>query len=68
MFHRKHISEKQRQVMNALYHVGMLRHPRGSLERLHKKGLVDGNRVNGWKLTTAGRDFVRWSFEGVGRG
>lgn len=33
--------------------------PRGSLERLAKKGLVTGGRKEGWKLTFAGRETVR---------
>ena len=28
--------------------------PRSSLERLHKKGLVSGNRKRGWTLTREG--------------
>ena len=33
--------------------------PRGSLERLAKKGLVTGDRKEGWELTPAGREIVR---------
>ena len=33
--------------------------PRGSLERLAKKGLVTGGRKEGWELTFTGREAVR---------
>jgi len=32
--------------------------PRSSLERLEKKGLVEGNRKDGWRLTDKGRLYV----------
>ena len=32
--------------------------PRGSLERLKKKGLVGGNKKSGWWLTDSGRAFL----------
>lgn len=32
--------------------------PRGSLERLAKKGLVGGSRKEGWTLTDAGREVL----------
>jgi len=32
--------------------------PRGSLERLRKKGLVVGNRKVGWALTAAGESYL----------
>lgn len=34
------------------------RRPRGSLERLAKKGLVEGDRRVGWKLTDKGRNYL----------
>lgn len=33
---------------------GRQRYPRGSLERLAKKGLVEGDRRRGWALTRRG--------------
>mgnify|MGYP003627208563 CR=1 FL=1 len=33
--------------------------PRGSLERLRKKGLVGGDRKVGWSLTSAGESYLR---------
>ena len=33
--------------------------PRGSLERLAKKGLVGGNRKDGWHLTSEGAAYLR---------
>jgi hypothetical protein len=33
--------------------------PRGSLERLAKKGLVGGNRKSGWYLTADGEAYLR---------
>ena len=34
--------------------------PRGSLERLKKKGFVAGGRKVGWALTDTGRAYLRW--------
>ena len=33
--------------------------PRGSLERLAKKGLVGGDRKSGWYLTVEGEQYLR---------
>jgi ribosomal protein S19E (S16A) len=33
--------------------------PRRSLERLQKKGLVEGNPRQGWQLTRKGWDYLR---------
>lgn len=55
---RKIISDRQLHVLGLLHHLGTLRHPRHTLERLHKKGLVQGDRRRGWSLTQAGRDGV----------
>tara|TARA_R100001244_G_scaffold132032_2_gene106640 strand:+ start:500 stop:694 length:195 start_codon:yes stop_codon:yes gene_type:complete len=33
--------------------------PRRSLERLQKKGLVEGNTRDGWQLTLKGWDYLR---------
>ena len=51
------VTERQNQVLEALLIEGRLRSPRGSLERLEKKGLVEGNRRDGWTLTEKGS---RW--------
>lgn len=52
------VTERQKQVLEALVLEGRLRSPRGSLERLEKKGLVEGNRRDGWALTEKGS---RWT-------
>ena len=33
--------------------------PRGSLERLRKKGFVSGSRQRGWYITQAGKDYLQ---------
>ena len=48
------ITETQRRVMYRLALEGRLTHPRGSLERLARKGVVEGDRRAGWTLTTKG--------------
>lgn len=54
------VTEVQRQVLQALLHEGRLRAPRGSLERLAKKGMVEGTRQDGWTLTDKGRLWMAW--------
>lgn len=49
------VTDVQRQVLQDLLREGRLRAPRGSLERLAKKGLVEGSRQDGWTLTDKGR-------------
>jgi Mn-dependent DtxR family transcriptional regulator len=51
------ITEVQRKVLHDLLREGRLASPRGSLERLAKKGLVEGGRRDGWTLTEKG---LRW--------
>ena len=51
------ITEVQRKVLHDLLREGRLTSPRGSLERLAKKGLVEGDRRDGWTLTEKG---LRW--------
>lgn len=51
------VTEVQRRVLTDLLREGKLFAPRGSLERLAKKGLVEGDRREGWVLTNAG---LRW--------
>jgi len=48
------ITEVQRKVLHDLLREGRLTSPRGSLERLAKKGLVEGDRRDGWTLTEKG--------------
>jgi uncharacterized protein YjhX (UPF0386 family) len=52
------ITETQRRVMCDLALAGRLTHPRGSLERLQKKGVVSGDRRRGWTLTPQGLRLV----------
>ncbi len=50
------ISEVQWQVIDMLSRSSSpLLRPRGTLERLEKKGVVQGNRRDGWSLTDKGR-------------
>ena len=51
------VTEIQHHVLTLLSQEGRLQAPRGSLERLAKKGLVEGDRQEGWTLTDKGR---RW--------
>lgn len=48
------ITETQRRVMCELAIAGRLTHPRGTLERLEKKGITQGDRRAGWRLTRRG--------------
>jgi len=45
--------------MDPLTNDGPTFRPRGSLERLQKKGLVEGNPRQGWQLTLKGWDYLR---------
>ena len=56
------ITETQRRVLCRLAVEGRLTHPRGSLERLAKKGVVEGDRRDGWTLTLRG---LRWLTRGT---
>ena len=60
------ITEVQRRVMCRLALEGPLTHPRGTLERLAKKGLVEGGRAEGWSLTSEGKRIVA-SFKPTGK-
>jgi uncharacterized protein YjhX (UPF0386 family) len=48
------VTDVQRDVLHDLLREGRLTSPRGSLERLAKKGLVEGGRRDGWTLTDKG--------------
>lgn len=54
---RKKLTPIQITVLENLQSGRRARLPRSSLERLQKKGFVDGNRREGWKITRAG---LRW--------
>lgn len=51
------VTEVQRGVLLDLLREGRMQSPRGSLERLAKKGMVEGTRQEGWALTAKG---LRW--------
>jgi uncharacterized protein YjhX (UPF0386 family) len=55
------VTDVQRKVLHDLLREGRLTGPRGSLERLAKKGLVEGDRRDGWTLTDKGRLWLRES-------
>jgi hypothetical protein len=52
------VTQVQRNVMLGMLPSERQRSPRGSMERLEKKGLVEGNRRDGWKLTPRGRAYI----------
>lgn len=54
------ITTVQRDVISRLALQGRLTHPRGTLERLEKKGLVEGDRRTGWRLSLRG---LQWLVE-----
>lgn len=49
------VTDIQIGVLHRLADGTRLTHPRGSLERLAKKGLVEGDRRSGWAITPRGR-------------
>ena len=51
------VTDVQHKVLLDLLREGRLTGPRSSLERLAKKGLVEGSRRDGWSLTEKG---LRW--------
>lgn len=51
------VTEVQKAVLLGLFE-GVEASPRGSCERLRKKGLVRGDRKAGWCLTDEGRRYV----------
>ena len=65
------VTEVQRGVLMALYeatrggHAHLWRGPRGSLERLSKKGLVAGCRKSGWALTAKGLRYAEEATSGA---
>ena len=50
------VTEVQKKVLAGL--AANQRQPRGSCERLKKKGLVKGDRRSGWELTEDGKRYV----------
>jgi hypothetical protein len=55
------VTDTQRAVLQSLALSGTLTHPRRSLQRLHKKGLVSGSRRAGFRLTAVGLQMVSGS-------
>ena len=55
------VTDTQRAVLQSLALCGTLTHPRSSLQRLHKKGLVSGSRRAGFRLTARGLQMVSGS-------
>ena len=52
------ITTVQRNIICKLALKGRLTHPRGTLERLHKKCLVEGDRHEGWRLSLRGLQWL----------
>ena len=53
------VTEVQKKVLLTMVSAVEPKHkPRSSLERLEKKGLVKGNRKNGWRLTDKGLAYI----------
>ena len=51
------VTEVQKNVLLGM-EIGLrYRQPRGSMERLEKKGLVSGDRKTGWMITSSG---LKW--------
>jgi len=50
----KKVTEVQKTVLLGMKDGLRYRKPRGSLERLQKKGLVSGDRKTGWMITCSG--------------
>ena len=54
---KRKVTPVQESVLREVYQKGQLSKPRGTLEKLHKKGLVTGKRHTGWTITPLGE---RW--------
>jgi len=53
------VTETQKRILVGMVSaVDAKRRPRSSLERLEKKGLVVGNRKDGWRLTDKGFSYI----------
>lgn len=57
---KKIVTPVQRSVLLEVKQKGHLSRPRGTLEKLQKKGLVSGKRNTGWTITPLGE---RWLSE-----
>jgi len=53
------VTKRQMAIMQELEKLNILFRPRNTLERLAKKGLVYGDRRVGWRLTTAGKNWIK---------
>jgi len=53
------ITQRQEEVLAALVEAGKMTRPRHTLERLEKKGLVIGDRREGWRLTAQGKAWAK---------
>ncbi len=65
MFGKVKVTEVQSRVLKRLSAEGRLLRPRHSLELLQKKGLVEGNRREGWVLTHKGGNWLLKQQEGL---
>ena len=54
---KRKVTPVQENVLKEVQEKGQLSRPRSTLEKLQKKGLVDGKRHIGWHLTERGK---RW--------
>ncbi len=55
---KKIVTPVQRDVLVEVKQKGQLSRPRGTLEKLHKKGLVSGKRNTGWTITPLGEKWL----------
>ena len=53
------VTEIQKKVLQTMAPSQRTRRPRSSLERLEKKGLVEGDRKTGWILTAKGESYLK---------
>ena len=52
------VTDTQKQVLRSMRPNTLIYNPRGSLERLAKKGLVEGDRRLGWFITDKGKMYL----------
>jgi len=58
-FGQRKITSLQATVLRDIAQHGSALKPRGTLQRLEKKGLVYGNRRTGWSLTSSGKQWLK---------
>ncbi len=56
---RRKVTARQLEVLRLVEEFGRIARPRDTLERLAKKGMVRGNRREGFVLTALGVDWLR---------